>query len=191
MALLSLYLLLYSWCRIVLTWITSFPLSFRCVLISFLRFRSFSLVPSTFLYKLFARDYLLYSLFHSLCFSFSLFVSFECFLAFLCLFFSFSVLSLFSLFFFLYRFFFCVRQRVLQFWSTHFSSSSSFVFLWRSRLLSCITLFTSMWQLVRTKLATNTIIRTKLSIISKFWKVSLCCHFFYLPYQNFWNWPTV
>ena len=88
-------------------------------------------------------------------------------------------------------FFFCVRQRVFQFWSTHFSSSSSFVFLWRSRLLSCITLFTSMWQLVRTKLATNTIIKTKLSIISKFWKVSLCCHFFYLSYQNFWNWPTV
>ena len=52
---------------------------------------------------------------------------------------------------------FCIRQRVFQFWSTHFSSSSSFVFLWSwSQLLSCITLFTSIWQLVQTKLATNT-----------------------------------
>ena len=42
--------------------------------------------------------------------------------------------------------------------------------------LSCITLFTNMWQLVGTKLATNTKVRTKLSITSKFWKVSFCCH---------------
>ena len=85
---------------------------------------------------------------------------------------------------------FCFRQRVFQFWSAHFFSSSSFVFLWRSQLLSCITLFTNILQLVRTKLATNTKIRTKLSIISKFWSLFLLSPF-YLSYQNFWNWLTV
>ena len=92
------FLSLYSWCRIVLTWITSFLLSFRCVTIFFLQFQSFSLVPSIFWYDLFARDFLLYSLLLSLWSSFSLFVSFKHFSAFLCLSFSFSVSSLFSLF---------------------------------------------------------------------------------------------
>ena len=71
-----------------------------------LQFQSFSLVPSTFLCDLFARDFLLYFLFPSLWSLFSLFASFEHFSAFLCLSFSFSVSSLFSLFFCLHRFFF-------------------------------------------------------------------------------------
>ena len=82
-----------------------FFLSFSVSLSLCLRFQSFSLVPSTFWYDLFAWDFLLYSSFLSLWSSFSLFVSFERFSAFLCLSFSFSVSSLFSLFFYLHHFF--------------------------------------------------------------------------------------
>ena len=126
---------------------------------------------------MFTQDFVLYYLSHSLWSSFSLFVSFEHFSAFLCL--SFSFFS-FNLVFFVFLspwfFSFYVCQRVFQSWSTHFSSSSSFVFLWKSQLLSYMTLLKNMWQLVWAKLATNTKIRTKLSIISNFWKVSFRSH---------------
>ena len=118
MALLSLSVLLYSWCRIVLPWITSFLLFFQCVRISLFAGSIFQSGAKYYLIWCVCMDFLLYSLFISLWSPFSLFVSFERFSAFLCLFVFFSS-SFFP---------FCFSQRVSQFWFTHFSSSSFLCF---------------------------------------------------------------
>ena len=96
----SFSVLLYFWRRVVVTWITSFPLSFQCVLISLF---AVSIFQSGTMY------FLIWSVCMQLPFvlfvPFSLFVSFERFSAFIPLSFSFSVSSLFSLFFYLHHFF--------------------------------------------------------------------------------------
>ena len=168
-----------------------FFLSFSVSLSLCLRFQSFSLVPSTFWYDLFAWDFLLYSSFLSLWSSFSLFVSFERFSAFLCLSFSFSVSSLFSLFFCLHRFFFLRSSKgfpILVY---------PFLFLF----FLCFPLKKSIVKLhhfvykhvtigvnqVGYQYKNQNLVVNHIKILKSVFLLSL----FYLSYWNFWNWPTV
>ena len=191
LALLSLSVLLYSWCRIVLTWITSFPLSFWCDLIALF---AVSIFQSG------TKYFLIWSVCKGLPFVF--FVPFPLvFFFFICYFWAFFRFSLFVLFFFSFILVFFVFLSPSFFFSAFVKAFSSFGLPISLPLLplfsfeevncsvaslclqTCGNWCEPSWlPIQKSEPSCNHI-----EILKSFFLLSA----FYLSHQNFWNWPTV